>query len=124
MLESQGAEIITIVNAKQSSTGLSMDFFRDKSLTPNEIRLDLKNDADKKKLLNEIVAKVHVILESYRPGVMEKLGLGPEVIHKINPKIIYGRLSGFGQVESKYRERAGHDINYLALSGVLNLFRR
>lgn len=72
----------------------------------------------------EIVPHVDVILESYRPGVMEKLGLSPEAVHALNPKLIYGRLSGFGQVASKYRERAGHDINYLALAGILNRFKR
>jgi alpha-methylacyl-CoA racemase len=55
---------------------------------------------------------------------MEKLGLSPKEVHAVNPKVIYARLSGFGQIESKYRERAGHDINYLALTGILNKFKR
>lgn len=63
-------------------------------------------------------------MESYRPGIMEKLGLSPSAIHDINPKVIYVRLSGFGQVESKYRDKAGHDVNYLALTGILNKFKR
>lgn len=88
------------------------------------ISLDLKNPKDKEQLLTEIIPKVDVILESYRPGTMEKLGLSPQVVHKINPKVIYGRLSGYGQIETKYRQRAGHDINYLATSGILNKFRR
>lgn len=124
MLESQGASVITIVNAKPSAMGLSQDYFRDKSLPQNEIKLDLKNEADRSFLLTKILPKVDVLLESYRPGVMEKLGLSPKEVHAFNPKIIFGRLSGFGQGESKYRDKAGHDINYLALTGVLNRFRR
>ena len=53
---------------------------------------------------------------------MEKLGLSPAVVHAINPKVIYGRLSGFGQQESELRDRAGHDLTYLAVTGVLDLF--
>lgn len=86
--------------------------------------MDLKDQAQRDYVLKEIIPHIDVLLESYRPGVMEKLGLGPEQVHSINPKIIYARLSGFGQVQSKYRERAGHDINYLALTGVLNKFKR
>ncbi len=88
------------------------------------MQLDLKSQKDREFLLTEIIPKVDVLLESYRPGTMEKLGLSPEVIHKFNHKIIYGRLSGYGQIQTKYRERAGHDINYLAISGILNKFKR
>ena len=67
---------------------------------------------------------VHVLLESYRPGVMEKLGLSPSVVHDVNPSVIFVRLSGYGQGASSHRDRAGHDLNYLAVTGVLNKFRR
>jgi crotonobetainyl-CoA:carnitine CoA-transferase CaiB-like acyl-CoA transferase len=60
------------------------------------LELDLKSQKDREFLLTEIIPKVDVLLESYRPGTMEKLGLSPEVVHKINPKVIYGRLSGYG----------------------------
>jgi len=63
-------------------------------------------------------------MESFRPGVMEKLGIPPAVVHDINPKIIYVRLSGYGQQPSNYTVIAGHDINYLALTGILNKFKR
>lgn len=60
-----------------------------------------------------------VLIEGYRAGVMEKLGLGPEVLMKQNPRLIYARLTGYGQ-SGPYSKAAGHDINYLATSGVLS----
>ena len=60
-----------------------------------------------------------VLLEPFRPNVMEKLGLGPDVLLKINPKLIYARLTGYGQSEGFYKFKAGHDINYLSVSGAL-----
>ncbi|XP_037385837.1 alpha-methylacyl-CoA racemase isoform X2 [Talpa occidentalis] len=74
-------------------------------------------------VVRRLCARADVVLEPFRRGVMEKLQLGPEVLHKENPKLIYARLSGFGQ-SGKFAERAGHDINYLALSGVLSRLGR
>jgi len=66
-----------------------------------------------------------VIIEPFRPGVMEKLGLGPEVLLKDNPRLIYARLTGFGaDGRGIFGKRAGHDINYIATSGVLSMFGR
>lgn len=66
-----------------------------------------------------------VLIEPYRPGVMEKLGLGPEVLLRENPKLIYARLTGFGgDGRGVYAPRAGHDINYIAVSGLLSMFGR
>ncbi|ERE81449.1 alpha-methylacyl-CoA racemase isoform X1 [Cricetulus griseus] len=70
-------------------------------------------------VLRRICARVDVLLEPFRCGVMEKLQLGPETLLKDNPKLIYARLSGFGQSGS-FSKAAGHDINYVALSGVLS----
>jgi len=66
-----------------------------------------------------MVKTMDVFLESFRPGVMERLGLGPTEVHKVNPKIIYVRLSGYGQADKS----AGHDANYLAKSGIMTKFR-
>lgn len=75
--------------------------------------------------MKELCKKADVIIEPYRPGVMEKLGLGPEVLLNENPKLIYARLTGFGgDGTGKYADRAGHDINYLAVSGLLSMFGR
>lgn len=70
-------------------------------------------------VLRRMCASADVLLEPFRCGVMEKLQLGPETLLKDNPKLIYARLSGFGQSGS-FSKAAGHDINYLALSGVLS----
>jgi alpha-methylacyl-CoA racemase len=74
-------------------------------------------------VLRQMIQHYDVLLEPYRPGVMEKLGLGPEKAMKLNTKLIYARLTGWGQ-SGPYASMAGHDINYIALSGALSLFRR
>jgi alpha-methylacyl-CoA racemase len=70
-----------------------------------------------------MIRKADVLVEPYRPGVMESLGLGPEDAFKLNDRLIYARLTGWGQ-KGPYASMAGHDTNYIALSGALSLFRR
>jgi alpha-methylacyl-CoA racemase len=70
-----------------------------------------------------LAERADVLLEPYRPGVMERLGLGPDVTCARNPRLIYARLTGFGQ-DGPYASMAGHDINYIALSGALSLLGR
>ncbi|XP_075443908.1 alpha-methylacyl-CoA racemase [Ascaphus truei] len=70
-------------------------------------------------LMKKLCKKSDVLIEPFRHGVMEKLGLGPEVMLKENPRLIYARLSGYGQ-SGKYAKSAGHDINYVAVSGLLS----
>lgn len=84
------------------------------------IALDLKSDAGRRLAL-ELARKADVLLDPFRPGVLEGLGLGPEVLLKENPRLIYARLTGFRRDDPVWRNAAGHDINYLALSGVLSL---
>uniref|UniRef100_A0A5G2RAQ1 Solute carrier family 45 member 2 n=1 Tax=Sus scrofa TaxID=9823 RepID=A0A5G2RAQ1_PIG len=74
-------------------------------------------------VMRRLCALADVVLEPFRPGVMEKLQLGPETLLRENPKLIYARLSGFGQ-SGRFFQVAGHDINYLALSGVLSRIGR
>lgn len=74
-------------------------------------------------VLRRLCVQSDVLLEPYRKGVMEKLGLGPEELLKENPRLIYARLTGYGQSGS-YAAAAGHDINYLALSGLLSMLGR
>jgi len=84
------------------------------------LHLDLKADPGR---ALEIVAAADVLIEGYRPGVMERLGLGPDECLAANPRLIYGRMTGWGQDGPRARQ-AGHDINYLALTGALRSFAR
>lgn len=74
-------------------------------------------------LIKRLVPHVDVVIDPFRPGVLEKLGLGPEALMAINPRLIYGRMTGFRR-DGKYAMMAGHDINYLAVSGALSLLGR
>jgi alpha-methylacyl-CoA racemase len=74
-------------------------------------------------LVKELAKHSDVIIDPFRPGVLEKLGLGPDILCGLNPRLIYGRISGFRR-DGKYSNMAGHDINYLAVSGVLSLLGR
>ena len=85
-----------------------------KSLT-----LNLKTEAGRRIFL-ELARTADVLLESFRPGVMARLGLDYPAVHEVNPRLVYCSLSGFGQT-GPYRQRAGHDLNYVALGGVLDL---
>jgi alpha-methylacyl-CoA racemase len=86
------------------------------------VRLDLKDGAGRATAL-ELVRHADVLIEGFRPGVMERLGLGPEVCLDENPGLVYGRMTGWGQDGPRARE-AGHDINYLALGGALRAIGR
>ena len=80
--------------------------------------LDLKQ-AEAKAIVKRLLAQADVLIEPYRPGVMERLGLGPEDCWAINPKLVYGRMTGWGQ-DGPLAKTAGHDINYIAVSGALH----
>jgi len=86
------------------------------------IRINLKTDQGVE-IVRRMIRDFDVLLEPYRPGVMETLGLGPDEAFKLNPGLIYARLTGWGQ-NGPYASMAGHDINYIGLSGALSLFRR
>jgi alpha-methylacyl-CoA racemase len=83
------------------------------------IALDLKNPAAIEALLG-LVSKSEILIEGFRPGVMERLGIGPEPCLQRNHKLVYGRMTGWGQ-DGPLATAAGHDINYIALAGVLSL---
>lgn len=82
------------------------------------LRIDLKR-SEGTELLLRLIGKADILLEGFRPGVMERLGLGPEITASRNPGLIYGRMTGFGQ-EGPLAARAGHDMTYLALTGLLS----
>jgi alpha-methylacyl-CoA racemase len=83
------------------------------------IRLDLKSEGGREVLLR-LVRESDVLLESFRPGVMERLGVGYETLREQNPRLVYCAISGYGQ-DGPYTARSGHDMNYLGLNGLLGL---
>ncbi|MBM7365759.1 CaiB/BaiF CoA transferase family protein [Gordonia hydrophobica] len=86
------------------------------------VEANLKNPADRETILN-LVSKADVVLEGFRPGVMERLGFGPDDLHAVNPALVYGRMTGWGQTGPR-SELAGHDMNYISLTGMLNAIGR
>jgi alpha-methylacyl-CoA racemase len=82
------------------------------------IILDLKK-AEAVSVLLKLVVNADVLIEGLRPGVTERIGVGPEACHAINPRLIYGRMTGWGQ-QGPWSQMAGHDINYIGMTGVLN----
>ena len=118
LLENRG---VTVTRVKGSPLDASFDFFPLKH--PTSIKLDLKKPDHMAFLKKHYLPKVNIVLESFRPGVMERLGLGPKVVHEINPNIIYVRLSSYGQ-SSSASGFAHHDSNFVALSGFLNKFNK
>ncbi|XP_048224103.1 alpha-methylacyl-CoA racemase [Perognathus longimembris pacificus] len=111
-----GAQVVRV--DRPGSVGDSSRLGRGK----RSLVLDLKRPRGAA-VLRRLCAGADVLLEPFRRGVMEKLQLGPDIMLQENPKLIYARLSGFGQSGS-YSKSAGHDINYLALSGVLSKLGR
>lgn len=86
------------------------------------VAVDLKT-ADGVRVVLDLVREAHVLVESYRPGVVERLGLGPDDCLGVNPGLVYGRLSGWGQ-DGPWAPAAGHDINYIAIAGALHSIGR
>jgi alpha-methylacyl-CoA racemase len=86
------------------------------------VAADLKDPRDRDSVLR-LVDKADVLLEGYRPGVAERLGVGPDACRERNPRLIYGRMTGWGQ-EGPLAQAAGHDINYLAMTGALHMIGR
>jgi alpha-methylacyl-CoA racemase len=117
MLSDMGAEILRVDRAQnvRGETGPPpLDFL---ARGRRSIGLDLKNPDGVETLL-QLVERADAILEGFRPGVMERLGVGPDVCLARNPRIVYGRMTGWGQ-EGPLAQVAGHDINYIALAGAL-----
>ena len=119
MLADHGADVLRIHPIKPRAMVATMNTPAD-VLARNRpsIALDLKSDAGRAALL-DLVAGADGLIEGFRPGVAERLGIGPEACLARNPALAYGRMTGWGQT-GPLSDRAGHDINYIALTGVLN----
>lgn len=123
MLADMGADVIKVDRASASRGG-NPDAPPADVLARNRqsIGVDLKNPDGVETVLT-LIESADVLLEGFRPGVCERLGLGPDVCLGRNPRLIYGRMTGWGQ-DGPWAERAGHDINYVALSGTLAMIGR
>jgi len=116
MLADHGARVIAIESRKFIADGL---FFNTVNRNKEHITLNLKTN-EGKQIFFQLIEKADVMLEGFRPGVVERLGVDYERVCKTNPKIIYCSISGYGQTGA-FVDRVGHDVNYLSTSGVLNL---
>jgi alpha-methylacyl-CoA racemase len=120
MLADMGAEVIRIDRREKADLGLPGREARFEVMNRGRrsIAVDLKNPAAVE-VVKRLVRDADALIEGFRPGVMERLGLGPNDLAEINTRLVFGRMTGFGQ-EGPMAARAGHDINYIALAGVLN----
>ena len=116
LLADLGADVLRVERRSQQTTPPAPDAL----LMRNRpcVELDLKS-ADDAAVFLQLVEQADVLIEGYRPGVMERLGLGPQECLERNPRVIYGRVTGWGQT-GPLALAAGHDLNYIALSGALH----
>jgi alpha-methylacyl-CoA racemase len=113
LLADMGADVIVIDRPGGSIVPKAIDARGKKSII-----LDLKKPEAVTALL-KLVESADVLIEGLRPGVTERMGVGPDVCHALNPRLIYGRMTGWGQ-KGPWNQMAGHDINYIGMTGVLN----
>lgn len=120
LLAQLGAEIIKIEepNGGDYARSLSSEMFAVVNRGKQSLTLDLRKP-EGVEILKKLVRDADVLLESFRPGVMDKLGCGYETLKAINPKLVYAALTGYGQT-GPYRDRAGHDMNYCGYAGALD----
>lgn len=123
LLADMGATVLRVDRKEPAGLGVPRPPKYDLLLrNRRSVPLDLKDPEAVAFVLN-LVATSDVLIEGFRPGVAERLGLGPEVCHARNPKLIYGRITGWGQTGPMAQD-VGHDLNYIALTGALHAFGR
>ncbi|MFB7720273.1 CaiB/BaiF CoA transferase family protein [Nocardia sp. NPDC056100] len=118
LLADLGADVVRVQRPNQLPGFMERAQWRGRTI----VEANLKDPADIEKVLG-LIEKADVLLEGFRPGVTERMGLGPDVALERNPKLVYGRMTGWGQY-GPLADRAGHDINYISLTGVLNAIGR
>ncbi|WP_057912216.1 CaiB/BaiF CoA transferase family protein [Peribacillus muralis] len=113
MLADLGADVLKV---ERPETGDSWGVDQYLNRSKKSITLDLKQP-ESIESVKKLVQEYDIVVEQFRPGVMERLGLGYEALKRINPKVIYCSITGYGQT-GPYKDRAGHDINYLSIAGL------
>ena len=121
MLADHGAELIRIEREDQPPV-IAPEFDILARSRAETLRLDLKDPAAVARV-RVLAGEVDGLIEGFRPGVMERLGLGPDLLLADNPRLVYGRMTGWGQ-DGPLARAAGHDINYIALAGALHTYGR
>lgn len=124
LLSDMGADVVRIdrLTGARGGTPKGPNKFDVTSRGRRSVALDLK-DPDAVETALRLMDKADALIEGFRPGVMERLGLGPDVALKRNPKLVYGRMTGWGQ-HGPLANAAGHDINYISLTGALHAMGR
>jgi alpha-methylacyl-CoA racemase len=124
LLADMGATVIRVDRREDSQLGIPgrAPKFDVLARGRQSIAVDMKSPAGQAVVL-KLCAKADGLIEGFRPGVIERLELGPDVLLQTNPKLVVGRMTGFGQ-EGPWAQRAGHDIDYIALAGALHAFGR
>ncbi len=122
MLADMGAEIVRIDRLSTKADNADRAKYEIMHRGRKSIAIDLKKEAGVAVIL-KLVSQAEALVEGFRPGVMERLGLGPDDCLKQNPGLVYGRMTGWGQ-EGPLARAAGHDINYISLSGALHSIGR
>ncbi|MFE9049039.1 CaiB/BaiF CoA transferase family protein [Streptomyces rubiginosohelvolus] len=121
LLADLGADVVRV--DRPGGAGLGIDPAHDlTNRNKRSVVLDLKSDEGPARVL-DLVERADILVEGYRPGVAERLGVGPDACLARNPKLVYGRMTGWGQ-EGPLADRAGHDIAYIALTGTLSMIGR
>ncbi len=115
-----GADVVRVERPRAlSDPGPNGDFLM---RSRRSVTADLKNEQDRQRVLG-LIAKADVLIEGFRPGVTERLGLGPDDCAAVNERLIYARMTGWGQTGPR-SQRSGHDMNYISLNGVLHAIGR
>lgn len=124
LLADLGADVIRVDRLSGAALVGPNDDFRIEVMHRGRrsVAVDLKNPAGREVVL-DLVERADVLMEGFRPGVAERLGIGPEACFEVNPRLVYGRMSGYGQ-DGPMAQAVGHDLNYVAQSGLLALVGR
>ena len=123
LLADMGADVLRVDRVQDSDLGLAIEpKFDVMARGKRSVALDLKRPESVAMVL-DWAAKADALIEGFRPGVTERLGLGPDACFARNPRLVYGRITGWGQ-DGPLAQAAGHDINYIALTGALHSIGR
>src|SRR6201988_272014 len=123
LLSDMGAEVLRLDRAEDANLGINTESkYNLLGRGRRSVAIDLKR-REGTELALQLIERADALIEGFRPGVMERLGLAPDVRQARNPKIVYGRMTGWGQT-GPLALAAGHDINYIALTGALHAIGR